>query len=122
MDRTGNREKLDIHKYVGPVLATGVLLSLIVLLWGALLYLTHGPHHAVAAAPMKPGSILVILRGVVQLDPTSTINLGLLILLITPVARIIAALIAFAIEGDRRYVLISLAVLAILALSALLGH
>lgn len=109
------REKLDIDKYISRVLLAGVVLSMATLVLGSVLYVT-GPINE-----GRPGSIVEILRGVVKLDPTSTINLGLLILLMTPVARIIAALIAFAIERDLKYVLISIFVLIVLLLSAVMG-
>ena len=42
---------------------------------------------------------------------------GLLLLLLTPVFRIVVAIVSFALEGDRKYVLISLGVLAVVLLS-----
>jgi uncharacterized membrane protein len=71
---------------------------------------------------MAPGHIADILSGVVKLDPIATINLGLLVLLMVPVARVIAAMIAFAVQGERKYVLIALIVLAVLTVSTLVGR
>lgn len=107
--------RVDINKLVAAALGTGVALSLVILLWGSVVMLLRpepgGP----------PGSILHILKGTAHLSPSATVNLGLLVLLITPVARVVAALVGFAIQRDRKYVLISLAVLGILALSAAVG-
>jgi uncharacterized membrane protein len=49
--------------------------------------------------------------------PEAVIQLGLLILIATPVARVIFSLVGFVLERDRVYVAITLAVLAILAYS-----
>jgi uncharacterized membrane protein len=108
--------RADVNKFVAAVLSTGVLLSLVLLIWGGILMLTHpGPHTA-------PGSIGHVLTGFIHLNPVATVNLGLLVLLLTPVARVIAAMLAFAIEKDRRYAIISFIVLAILAASPFIGR
>lgn len=109
--------RADVNKFVSAALTTGVVLSLVVLLYGSVLFLAH-PRAALASEPV---SIVQILRGVTRLDPIATINLGLLILLLTPIARVISALIAFAIDKDKKYTLISLAVLTVLIISAVLG-
>ncbi|MGH2509954.1 MAG: DUF1634 domain-containing protein [Ktedonobacteraceae bacterium] len=49
------------------------------------------------------------------------IALGLLLLLATPVIRVAASIVAFGLEHDRRYVIITTIVLAILCLSFLIG-
>jgi uncharacterized membrane protein len=50
-------------------------------------------------------------------DPAAVIQVGVLLLIATPVARVVFAVIGFALERDRLYVAVSLAVLAVLAAS-----
>ena len=52
-------------------------------------------------------------------DGAAIIQLGILLLIATPIARVIFAVIGFAIERDRLYVLISLIVLAVLMVGLL---
>ena len=52
-----------------------------------------------------------------SLEPLAISQLGLLVLLATPVARVAASVLGFALEGDRLYTAITLAVLAILLAS-----
>ena len=52
-----------------------------------------------------------------SLEPLAISQLGLLVLLATPVARVAASVVGFALEGDRLYTAITLAVLAILLAS-----
>jgi len=52
-------------------------------------------------------------------DPAALIQLGVLLLVATPVARVVFAVVGFALERDRLYVVVSVAVLAILAASLL---
>jgi uncharacterized membrane protein len=49
--------------------------------------------------------------------PIAIAQLGLLVLVATPVVRVLASVIGFALEGDRLYAAITLGVLAILLIS-----
>jgi uncharacterized membrane protein len=53
------------------------------------------------------------------LEPLAVTQLGLLVLLATPVARVAASIVGFGLEGDRLYAAITLTVLAILLISIL---
>jgi uncharacterized membrane protein len=53
------------------------------------------------------------------LEPAAIAQLGLLTLLATPVARVAASVVGFALEGDRLYAAITTAVLLILLTSIL---
>jgi uncharacterized membrane protein len=53
----------------------------------------------------------------VALRPVGIAQLGLVVLIATPVLRVAASCAAFALEGDRLYAAITLAVLAILLVS-----
>ncbi len=105
--------KVDLNRFVGTALAIGVALSFVIIVWGAVLYLVWPP------APPEPLTVSGVLGGAADLNAAATVNLGLFVLLITPVARVLAALVAFAVERDKKYVLISLVVLAVLMFSAL---
>jgi uncharacterized membrane protein len=50
------------------------------------------------------------------------IQLGLLLLIATPLARVAFSVVAFALEGDRLYVVVALIVLAVLVCSLAGGH
>ena len=47
------------------------------------------------------------------------VQLGLLLLIATPIARVVLAAVGFAFERDRMYVVVSLIVLAVLLFSLL---
>ena len=54
-------------------------------------------------------------------QPAFALTLGILILMLTPVLRVLMTLLTFVIERDWRYVLISATVLLVLAISVLLA-
>ena len=105
-----------LEQIVGNLLRTGVTLAGSVVLAGGIWYLAaHGesaPHYR-TFRPDVHG-----LHALFQLpQPLAVILAGLLILIATPVARVIFALVAFALEHDRAYVVITAIVLAILLYS-----
>jgi len=64
-----------------------------------------------------PNTLISIASGVVQLKPFAIIQLGVMVLLATPVFRVFASLVLFAIEKDKPFILITLLVLLILLFS-----
>ena len=111
-----------IEIIIGTLLRTGVILAASVVLIGGVLYLKrHG--HEVAnyttfhGEPEDLKSAEQIMRGVLGGSARAIIQLGLLLLIATPVARVLFSAIAFAFEHDYMYVVITLIVLAILLFS-----
>ena len=101
---------------ISGVLRGGVLLSVAIILGGiswfyALTLTGHLPH------PSFPDTLPGVWHGVLALDPPAVIVVGLLVLLATPVMRVAVSIIAFALEEDRTYVIITTLVLAILLFS-----
>ena len=55
-------------------------------------------------------------------NPYAVMQLGVILLLLTPLARLVVAALSFWLEGERRYSLVSLAVLMIILASLLLSR
>jgi uncharacterized membrane protein len=55
-------------------------------------------------------SIENLLNNALHLDPAAITELGILLLLLTPVFRVVVAVVSFGLERDRKYLLISLGV------------
>jgi uncharacterized membrane protein len=104
---------------IGTLLRTGVFLSAAVVLIGAFLFLAQAAHSNSAytvfrGEPAELRSLAGIVRGAARSDAAAIIQLGLLLLIATPIARVVFSAAAFALERDWLYVLITLIVLAIL--------
>jgi uncharacterized membrane protein len=107
---------------IGNLLRAGVLLSAAVVLLGAILYLwsNRGPHpdlHTFRSEPAYLRSVDDVARSTMHKDSRGIMQLGLLFLVLTPIARVFFAAVAFAMERDFAYVVISLFVLAVLIYS-----
>ncbi len=68
-------------------------------------------------ATHEVGDFSRTLPALLELRPFAIAQLGLLVLLATPVLRVAASVVAFALEGDRLYATISGLVLAVLLTS-----
>jgi uncharacterized membrane protein YfcA/uncharacterized membrane protein len=101
---------------ISGVLRGGVLLSVAVILAGVG-YFFALRFAGLLAHPTFPDTLPAVVGGLLRGDPLSIVVVGLLLLLATPVLRVAVSIIAFAIEEDRTYVLITSLVLAILLFS-----
>ncbi len=127
VSETAKWNDTKLERVIGALLRTGVLLSAATVLAGGVVYLWAHGHDATAyrvfqRAPLPYRSVRGILAEVARLDGGAIIQLGLLLLIATPVARVAFAVAGFALEGDRAYVAISLTVLAILLYSLTYAH
>jgi uncharacterized membrane protein len=114
-----------LQRLVGNLLRYGVLLAAAVVLTGGVAYLArHGaavPDYRVfRGQPDNLRSLAGIVRTAFALDERGIVQLGLVLLVATPIARVAIAGVAFAFERDRTYVLVALLVLALL-LKSLVG-
>lgn len=59
--------------------------------------------------------------GMAALDPTILMMVATVLLILTPVARVIVSIYVFAVDGDRKYVLVTSVVLAVMVLTFVLS-
>jgi uncharacterized membrane protein len=117
----------DVELAIGTLLRAGVLLAVAIVLFGAIVLLVrHGsarPDYAIfRGEPANLRSLRGILATAFSFQGRGIIQLGILILIATPVARVAFSVIAFALEHDRLYVFITLIVLCVLLFSLAGGH
>jgi uncharacterized membrane protein len=125
------RASFSVEHLVSRILLFGGLLGIALALLGLVLYAAHGGfrHHVLdLRRPVgQPPGVFVSVRQVIDgltgrpIDPLAVSALGLVLLMMTPAVAVATALPAFWWTGDRRYALIALVVLAMLALSATLA-
>jgi uncharacterized membrane protein len=93
---------------------------------GGVYYLSRQGDEAVEyrhfqSVPAVDRSLGSILHGALALRPRSVIQLGVLLLIATPIARVALSLVGFALERDRMYVLITAIVLITLVYGLVTG-
>lgn len=116
-----------VEIFIGRVLQIGVLVSAAVTLLGAIILLAHNggtiaDFRVFRGASPELRSIGAIMRGVVALDGRAITQLGLVLLILTPVSRVALTLWAFLRQHDRLYVVVTTVVLLLLLYGLLWGR
>jgi uncharacterized membrane protein len=111
-----------VEGLIGTLLQSGVIAaSAVVVLGGGLYLFRHGlsepQYHVFMGEPTDLRSVPGIIRDALAGRGRGIIQLGLLLLIATPVARVAFSIAAFAIQRDRLYVVVTVLVLAILLYS-----
>jgi uncharacterized membrane protein len=106
----------QVEQVVGDLLRIGVGVAALVVLAGGVMYLIrYGaalPDYAVfRGEPAELRSLFRIVTDALSFRPRGLIQLGLVLLIATPVARVAFSTIAFALQRDRTYVIVTLMVL-----------
>jgi uncharacterized membrane protein len=112
----------QIENIIAQLLRGGVLLAALVVIGGAIPYLGFHPwarvdYRTFHDEPAYLKNVHGIVSAAFSGNALAVMQLGLLILIATPIARVAFSVFAFAVEGDRMYVGFTLIVLAILLYS-----
>ena len=108
------------------MLRTGVLLSALVVFAGGIYYLArHGSepveYRDFHGAPEVDRKMVEIIQGALTLRARSIIQIGILLLIATPITRVAVSLVGFTLKRDGKYVVITAIVLAVLLYSLISG-
>jgi uncharacterized membrane protein len=108
-----------VDRLIGMILQAGVIAAALLVLAGGVLYLLRygmlpTNYHTFGSERAEMPSLASILSGVAHADGRAVIELGILVLVATPVIRVVFSVLAFGIQRDRLYVPITLIVLGIL--------
>lgn len=112
----------QMRNLLGTLLRIGVLTSASIVLLGGILFFIQHPglkidYTVFKSEPERLRNVHTIVIEALQFKGRSIIQFGLLLLIATPVARVLFSLIGFMVERDKMYMLITLVVLTILCCS-----
>lgn len=107
---------------MGRLLQAGVFLASAFVLGGGILLVSGRLGHmadyrSFAGAPAELRSIPGLFHLLRAGNAAAIIQVGVLLLIATPIARVAFAVVGFALERDKLYVVVSLTVLAVLMIS-----
>jgi uncharacterized membrane protein len=116
-----------MDELLGLLLRCGVMLAATIVLVGGVVYLARHPHpatdyHTFQGEPRGLRTIPGILGEAKAFRGRGLIQLGLLTLIATPIARVAFSVLAFFYQRDWKYVSFTLIVLGLLLYSLLGGH
>ena len=115
------RDEKPMADVIGNVLRYGVILSSVIIVFGLIL-LINASGSADANSFLSYDARVVptlqgFLNGLAGFQPFSVIELGAIVLIATPVVRVLMSVFLFAAEKDRLYTLITAVVLTLLVFS-----
>lgn len=104
---------------ISVLLRVGVTLAAAIVIVGGVLYLIHNGYgipedHIFRGEPADLRQVPGVLHEVQALQGRGIIQLGVLLLILTPVARVAFSVFAFWQQRDRLYIIVTLIVLVIL--------
>ncbi len=124
---TGRWSDHEVEQMIGKLLRAGVLIAAaVVLIGGVMLLMQRGTTpvefrtFSTASSPLQ--GLVGIFHGALALDASAIVQLGLVLLIATPVMRVALTLVAFALQRDKLYVLITAVVLALLLYGLVWGR
>ena len=106
----------DLQLLLGTLLRVGVLISSAVILLGGIIFLSTQSNAVVSFSEIKPEQVKIfsianIFEGLKTFDGLAIIQFGVLLLIFTPIARVVFSIFSFLIEKDYLYVVIGTIVL-----------
>lgn len=122
---TNHRQDKRLKTIIGHTLRIGVTLAAVLVLAGGVYYLienafTPADYHTFHPAAQTSLGLAGIVKNALALNSLGIIQLGLLVLIATPIVRVILSVVAFLLERDFLYVVVTTMVLAVLLYSFLL--
>jgi uncharacterized membrane protein len=111
------KEQHELNEVVHSVLIVGVALATALMLSGLGLDLFLNRE-----LPTTVPDVSEVISRVLVLRPSGFFALGLLVLIATPILRVIGSILAFAYEQDWRFVFITVVVLMVVVVSMVIGR
>ncbi len=122
---------MDIQQLIGNTLRWGVILACLLATIGGVYYLMqHGlapvPDYrhfdaTSAAAQTQFTTLNGLWQGILHGDAASCVQVGVIVLILTPIARVVLSLFDFIVEQDWLYVAITAIVLTVIISNSLGG-
>lgn len=108
--------------FLGHLLRTGVIIAALIAFTGGVWFLAQSSgarkdYRTFRGVPAELSHVPQIFHGAVAWQPLAVIQLGILVLIATPVARVLFSMLGFALERDWMYVSVTSIVLALLLYS-----
>lgn len=109
----------DMEKIIGNLLRIGVLIATFMVSLGGAIYISrHGldraNYHIFKGVPYDLRNIRGIIENIISFHGRGFIQLGLILLIATPIARVVYSIYAFATQRDYLYTVVTMIVFVIL--------
>ena len=116
------KDEANVYQDVYRLLLAGMILSNAFFLVGLTMALLHPQYFPLSTTWLREHyHWSAVGHGLLSGDPTIYLMIATILLILTPVGRVIVSIYAFFVDGDRKYVAVTTVVLAIMILTVALG-
>jgi len=111
------RDHKTMELFISRLMRASVSLSGVIIFIGLILFMVTGNN----SGPVDVFELNWIMFGAPFLEPSHVIFLGFMVLVVTPLLRIVASVVVFFVSKDWTFTVITSMVLSVLVLSMILG-
>jgi uncharacterized membrane protein len=114
----------DLQSFIGSLLRIGVLIAMTIVVIGIMLYMFQYGQETIHYSTFKAENVFTFsdfYQRLMQGNSSAIMELGVIALITTPIARVLFTMIGFWLEKDRMYTIIAFIVLCIIAYSLFFG-
>ncbi|WP_118952487.1 DUF1634 domain-containing protein [Taibaiella helva] len=114
----------DLQSFIGNLLRLGVIIAMTIVIAGLLMYLFQYGGQTAGYSVFDERAVFrlpVFWQALRHGDSKAIMELGVMALIATPIARVLFTMIGFWLEKDRLYTVIAFLVLCIIAYSLFFG-
>ncbi|MFY9605354.1 MAG: DUF1634 domain-containing protein [Thermoplasmata archaeon] len=116
MNAENSESMLELSRRVAKVLWIGAAASMVLILIGIIALLGNASANVRVTLPLDK-----LPSGLAEVEPAAFITLGILVMIVTPIARVFILVEGFIARKEGTYVLIGSVVLAVLLISIMIG-
>lgn len=115
-------QEQNVYADVYRMLVAGMIVTNILFVVGLILALVHPQYFPLSARWVRQQyHWSALIHGLAHGQANSFLMIGTLLLILTPVARVVVSIYAFWVDHDRKYVAVTSTVLIIIVVTVLLG-
>jgi len=116
-------DEQNVYAGVYHILVAGMVVSSILFVIGIILALLHPQYFPLSADWVRQQyHPSLVIHGLLHGEPTSFFLVGTVLLILTPVARVLASIHAFWKDRNRKYVAVTSGVLIVMIITVILGE
>jgi uncharacterized membrane protein len=110
---------IDVYR----LLIAGMIISSILFALGIVLALLHPQYIPLSTRWVRSQyHVSTVVRGIMHGDPTAILLMATVLLILTPVARVVVSIVAFLVDRDYKFVVVTSIVFLVMVITVILGE
>jgi len=110
---------IDVYR----LLIAGMIISSILFALGIVLALLHPQYIPLSTRWVRSQyHVSTVVRGIMHGDPTAILLMATVLLILTPVARVVVSIVAFLVDRDYKFVVVTSIVFLVMVITFILGE